>query len=122
MRNSVRLFFFLGIPILMCNLLLASCASAGKENRIELKPESEGSGPIIRITGTVRYLPIEGGLFVIRDQEGSRYNPLNLPPEYRIDGLAVEATARRREDLLSVGMVGPIVELLQIRKLPNEKQ
>jgi len=70
----------------------------------------------LRITGTVRHLELEGGLFVIRDAAGTQYNPLNLPDAYKLDGLPVEVEARRRDDTASIGMVGPMVEILRIRK------
>ena len=70
----------------------------------------------LRIAGTVHHLELEGGLFVIRDAGGTQYNPLNLPAAYQIDGLAVDVEARRRDDTASIGMVGPMIEILRIRK------
>ena len=46
----------------------------------------------------------------------TQYNPLNLPTESQVDGLAVEADTRRADDVASIGMVGPMVELLRIRR------
>lgn len=101
-------------------LVLASCASAGKKDWIELKPDAVGSGPALRITGTVHHLNLEGGLYVIRDAQGTNYNPVNLPKAIRVEGMAVEADARRRDDMASIGMVGPLVELLRIRRQPGD--
>lgn len=70
----------------------------------------------LRIAGTVHHLDLEGGLFVIRDAGGTQYNPLNLPDAYQIDGVAVDVEARRRDDTASIGMVGPMIEILRIRK------
>jgi len=70
----------------------------------------------LRIAGTVHHLALEGGLFVIRDAGGTQYNPLNLPAAYQVDGLAVDVEARRRDDTASIGMVGPMIEILRIRK------
>jgi hypothetical protein len=53
---------------------------------------------------------------VIRDAGGTQYNPTNLPEPFQVDGKAVEAEARRRDDMASIGMVGPIVELIRIRE------
>jgi hypothetical protein len=71
---------------------------------------------ILRLTGTVHHLDLEGGVYVIRTEDGTQYRPVELPEEFRVDGLAVEAEAKRRDDLMSVDMVGPAVELLDIRK------
>jgi heat shock protein HslJ len=102
-------------------LILASCAGAGgeggeEEGWVELKPEAADTGSPRRITGTVHHLDLEGGLYVIRDAEGTNYDPTNLPEAFRVEGLAVEAAAQRRDDLMSIGMVGPMVDLLRIRE------
>lgn len=101
-------------------MILSSCASVREHGWVELKPQSSDSGQILRITGTVHHLELEGGLFVIRDAEGIQYNPINLPEAFRREGMAVEAEARRRDDMASIGMVGPIVELLRIRQRPGD--
>jgi heat shock protein HslJ len=100
-------------------LCLAACASgsAGREsNPWEELGHGEGSGPVFHLGGTVRHVDLEGGLFVIDAADGTRYVPTNLPPAYRADGLALEAEARRRDDMASIAMVAPLVELLRIRK------
>ncbi len=73
----------------------------------------------LHLSGTIRHIDLEGGLFVIRIADGTQYNPLNLPDEFKVDGLAIDAEARRRDDTMSIGMVGTIVELLRIRKRPG---
>jgi hypothetical protein len=102
--------------VLAATLMMVSCAGGGKFNWVELKPPAAGSGPIIQIKGTVHHLDLEGGLYVIRDAEGTTFNPANLPEAFRVDGMAIEADAQRREDLVSIGMVGPIVDLVRIRE------
>jgi hypothetical protein len=91
-----------------------SCASGGDPGWVELKTAS--TEPVLRITGTVHHLDLEGGLFVIRDATGTQYNPLNLPADFQVEGLLVEAEAQRASDVASIGMVGPLVELLRIRR------
>lgn len=90
-----------------------SSSPAGAGGWVELA--SEADGPTIRITGTVRREEVEGGVWVIRTEEG-KYQPMNLPPAFQVDGMAVEAVAVRRTDMVSIGMVGPLVELLRIRR------
>jgi Heat shock protein len=107
------------LVVLLAALVLSSCASTGSHGWVELKPESAGSGPTIHISGTVHYLDLEGGLFVIRDAEGTQYNPINLPEAFRVDGMDVEADARRSDKMASIGMVGQPVELLRIRRRPG---
>jgi hypothetical protein len=82
---------------------------------------TDGAAPppaeaIIRLTGTVHRLDLEGGVYVIRTEDGTQYRPIELPEEFRVDGLPVEAEARRRDDVMTVDMSGTTVELLDIRK------
>jgi hypothetical protein len=55
-------------------------------------------------------------VYVIRTEDGAQYRPIELPEEFRVDGLAVEASAKRRDDVLTVDMAGQAIELLDIRK------
>ncbi len=100
-------------------LLLASCASGGTGGWVPLTPASDASGPVIRIAGTVRHLEVEGGLFVIRDTQGRQFSPTNLPEQFKVDGFLVEVDARERKDMVSIGMVGTLIELVQIRRSPT---
>jgi hypothetical protein len=79
-------------------------------------PAPTPADAIIRLTGTVHHLDIEGGVYVIRTADGTQYRPIELPEEFRVDGLAVEAEAKRRDDVITVDMAGTAVELLDIRK------
>jgi heat shock protein HslJ len=100
-------------------LFLAACAGGGAgraSNPWEELGRGEGSGPVFHLGGTVRHVELEGGLFVIDAADGTRYVPTNLPPAYQVDGLALEAEARRRDDMASIAMTAPLVELLRIRK------
>jgi heat shock protein HslJ len=99
-------------------LVLAACASGGGGSGqwVELETEAGSDAPVMQLRGTVRHLGLEGGVFVIRDDAGTQYNPTNLPQSFRVDGKAVEAEARRRDDMASIGMVGPMVELIRIRE------
>jgi hypothetical protein len=104
------------ILVVVAAFALSTCASGGQAAWVQLTPESVGSGPTLRITGTVQHLDLEGGIFVLRTTDGTRYSPTNLPEAFRVDGLRVEADARRREHMVSIGMAGELVELLRIRK------
>jgi heat shock protein HslJ len=101
------------------SLFLAACAAGGaarESNPWEELGSGEQSGPVFHLGGTVRHVELEGGLFVIDAADGTRYVPTNLPKDYQVDGLAMEAEARRRDDMASIAMVAPLVELVRIRK------
>jgi heat shock protein HslJ len=102
-------------------LCLAACASGGagrESNPWEELGRGDQSGPVFHLGGTVRHVDLEGGLFVIDAADGTRYVPTNLPPAYQLDGLPLEAEARRRDDMASIAMVAPLVELVRVRKAP----
>jgi hypothetical protein len=71
---------------------------------------------VIRFTGTVEHQDAEGGAYVIRTDDGRQYRPVELPEDFRVDGLQVEVQAKRRDDVLTKDMAGQSIELLDIRK------
>jgi hypothetical protein len=69
----------------------------------------------LHIVGVVKRYQLEGGFYAILGDDGVTYDPVNLPAEFQKDGLAVEADAHKRSDMLGIHQVGPIVELDRIR-------
>ena len=69
-----------------------------------------------RVTGTVRFIPVEGGCWALRVSESLQYEPLGLPVAFRVDGLEVRALLTLRDDLGSICMVGRIAEVLEIER------
>ena len=71
---------------------------------------------VIHLTGTVEKQAVEGGVYVIRAADGTQYRPIELPAKFRVEGLQVEVEAKRRDDVLTKGMAGQSIELLDIRR------
>ena len=69
------------------------------------------------ITGTIRYVAIEGGFFGIIADNGRRYDPVNLPPEYAKDGLRVAFQVVESRGTVGIHMWGTIVKIIKITKL-----
>lgn len=70
------------------------------------------------VTGTVRYITLEGGFWAVRGDDGTTYDPLGgLPQDFQQDGLRVRLDARIRTGVGSFHMVGPVVEILALRRL-----
>jgi len=70
--------------------------------------------PDIDADGVVRFVDVKGGCWTI--QAGDlRLEPVNLPAEFRVDGLRVRFEANDRTDLGSFCMVGRLVELEYIQ-------
>jgi hypothetical protein len=72
------------------------------------------TGDVVRGTGTVQFLSVEGGFFAIRGDDGVTYDPTNLPSGFQRAGLRVRFEARIRHDLGGIHMVGPIVDVISI--------
>ena len=79
----------------------------------------EPSSPeTICVTGTVYYFRFEGGFWAVRGDDSITYDPVGaLPHDFRHEGLRVRLEARIRSDLGSFHMAGPVVDILDIRRL-----
>lgn len=101
-------------------LLVAACARAPDGGGWDVLMPAAADAETTRIAGPVTYIDLEGGLFVIRGSDGTNSSPTNLPEAYRDDGLSVQADVVRRDDAASIGMVGPIVDIVRIRRAEGE--
>ena len=78
-----------------------------------------GDPNLVAVNGAVRFMTFEGGFWAIRGDDNVTYDPLGgLPAAFQSEGLRVRIEARRRNDMASVHMAGPIVEIISINKLP----
>ena len=78
---------------------------------------NESDDDLISGTGKIVFLDFEGGFFGIKADDGSHYDPINLPNEFKIDGLLIEFKAKILHDAISFHMWGEIVELIYINYL-----
>ena len=70
----------------------------------------------IQVSGTVRYMALEGGFWAVRGDDGVTYDPMDgLAPAYQRENLRVTLVARVRNDVGGIHMVGPIVEVISIQ-------
>ena len=79
-----------------------------------------GKGEIISATGTIKYIPLEGGFYGIETEKGEKYLPLNLPAEFKKDGLKVWFKAKPRRGA-TIQMWGKPVEILEIKVIEETK-
>jgi hypothetical protein len=61
-------------------------------------------------------MEVEGGFFAISGDNNITYDPINLPEDMKQDGLPVTYRVKLLPDRVSTHMVGPIVEVVEIRK------
>lgn len=83
-------------------------------------PETEEREPVPQdsqtINGTVRHIPLEGGFYGIVADDGRHYDPVNLPVEFRQDGLSVTCRIRPARNHVSFRMWGQLVEIVDIQR------
>jgi hypothetical protein len=70
-------------------------------------------------TGKVTRVQIEGGFWGIIGDDGTKYDPINLPEEYKKNGLPVRFEVKNREGMASIHMWGQIVEIIKIENVTN---
>jgi PBP1b-binding outer membrane lipoprotein LpoB len=70
---------------------------------------------IVSGTGLVRHIDLEGGFYGIVDDMGERYDPSNLPEDFKVDSLRVryEATVT---DKMTTHMWGRPVDIITIER------
>ena len=132
-----KVFWIAGIILLVMGLT-GACAKKneqqqGKEGTAETekaaeskpvetpKPVQQVEKKVVKeeqmITGTVRYSNLEGGFYELAADSGERYDPVNLPAEYKKDGLRVKFQINEKKDMVGIHMRGKIVEVVKIEKL-----
>lgn len=110
----------IALALLVTAAGLAACTGgANPDGWQRLSEPPSDSARLVSISGRIRYLDIEGGTFVLDDGRGTRYSPVNLPDEFRTDGVAVEADVVAEDGMVSITMVGPLVRVIRIRRTPE---
>ncbi len=68
------------------------------------------------IIGTIDYVGLEGGFYAIEGDDGQAYDPINLPDNFKRDGLRVRVIARPQPLMGSFHMYGQIIEIVEIEQ------
>ena len=68
-------------------------------------------------TGTILYIPIEGDFYGLLADDGTKYDPTNLPKEYKQNGLRVKFMVNQKKGMAGIHMWGTIVEIVKIENL-----
>ena len=71
----------------------------------------------IQGTGKIQYNDFEGGFYGIIGDNGENYDPINLPIEFKIDGIQVRYTLNILENQTSIHMWGTMVEIIEIERI-----
>lgn len=71
------------------------------------------TGPDFDQVGEIQFVDVEGGCWGLLS-EGERYEPLDLPERFRVDGLRVRFRGNRVTDMASICQIGPLLRLESI--------
>ena len=113
----------------LCLVLLAACGAChDTEQDRSAEDKAVGSGEPAagnrqgtpargQVTGTVRYIDIEGGFYGIETDEGVKLDPVNLPADFQKDGVRVRVQVEPLKDRISIHMWGKLVRIVSIERL-----
>jgi hypothetical protein len=76
-------------PLLIASLLLcmlAGCGGGGGNPGTTFTTSSSPQDPTLQVPGTVKFVAIEGGFWGIKGDDGTAYEPTNLPANFQNDG------------------------------------
>src|SRR5688572_7891372 len=91
--------------VLMACITLAACGSRPAATAADATGE----------LATVRFIQIETGCWVL-ETKGGRVQPVDLPEQYRVDGLEVSVVLRDAPAMMSLCQVGPLKTVEKISK------
>jgi hypothetical protein len=100
------------VLLVLLGAVLAACSGSGGG-----AGGASGLPQYARGIGTIEYVDQEGGFFALRAQDGTLYDPTNLPDGFQVDGIRVYYTVRIVPGAASIHMIGPVVEIIDISRL-----
>ena len=60
----------------------------------------------VHLVGTIHHVEAEGGVYVIRTESGDQYRLVELPEQFRQEGLSVMVEGLQHDDVLTEDMAG----------------
>jgi hypothetical protein len=111
--------------IAFVTLAVAACSPDGAPRRgpvaapNPVKPTEALRAPerdAVSLTGTIHRVAAEGGVYVIRTEGGQQFRLVELPEEFRQEGLGVRLDGLLHDDVLTKDMAGQAVDIVEIRK------
>lgn len=95
-------------PIVL--MIVAACMTA-----CGAQPETDAAAPKRGEPATVRFVEIEGGCWAL-EVGAQRVQPVDLPEEFKKDGLAVMVELSDAPNMMTVCQIGPLKRVEHIEK------
>ena len=111
--------------IALAFITVAACSPDGAPRRgpvaapNPVKPTEALRAPerdAVSLTGTIHHVDAEGGVYVIRTEGGKQYRLVELPEDFRHEGLGVRLEGLLHDDVLTKDMAGQAVDIVEIQK------
>lgn len=80
-------------------------------------PGERGLSSVRTLRGTVRRLGLEGGLWALVTDDGTTVELVDMPGDLKRDGARAEVSGDAEAAEVSVGMVGPTLQVRSFRWL-----
>lgn len=68
----------------------------------------------MKVKGQVQYSPLGFGTWVLKTDSGETYQLYKPPASIQKEGLRVEVEGRLRDDIMTVAMVGRVLEVIAV--------
>ena len=98
-----------------CFVACTIASGCERASDVQVPPGWLQSEEVRNVTGTVRFLNVEGGCWAI-DIGDRRLEPIDLNDSFKVDGLPVSVTVRAENDKLSICMIGQMVSVVDIHR------
>ncbi len=72
---------------------------------------------LVKTTGRIVYISLEGGFYGILGDDGVKYDPVNLSSDFQQDSLGVRFEGKILTDQTSIHMWGKLLQLSRIDRL-----
>jgi hypothetical protein len=98
LRNAIS---FISLAFLLTGACIANFGTSGAQDEISF-------------VGEVRWISIEGGFFGLVAEDGRKFFPLNVPQEFKKEGLKIRVKGNIKKGIATVQMWGAPFEIREI--------
>lgn len=119
MNTGIKTLIVPGLMLVLigCGIENVETWQESRESEKNIRRTSESEKVSVEIVGKIIFKDFEGGFFAIAGNDGGEYDPLNLPDDFKEDGLSVKVLAVKKPGVMTSHMYGTVIELLKISKL-----